>query len=181
MISTKRLDLIPATRDLTRAALDDVPRLGSMLQAVVPPTWPPHLLDRPPLEFTLRKLEQGPEEGGWWLYFVVLRAPARTLIGSAGYKGRPDDDGTVELGYGIVADHQRRGYASEATHGLLAHAFAVPTVRRVIAETLPDLAPSIGVMTKCGFHFIGDGSEPGVIRYEITRGEWQGSSGQSPP
>ena len=39
----------------------------------------------------------------------------------------------------------------------------------MIAETLPGLMPSIGVLRKCGFRFIGDGSEPGVIRYELTR------------
>jgi RimJ/RimL family protein N-acetyltransferase len=39
----------------------------------------------------------------------------------------------------------------------------------VIAETLPELTPSIGVLGKCGFHLIGEGSEPGVIRFELTR------------
>ena len=31
---------------------------------------------------------------------------------------------------------------------------------------------SIGVLRKCGFRLIGEGSEPGVIRYEITRDEY---------
>jgi ribosomal-protein-alanine N-acetyltransferase len=99
----------------------------------------------------------------------------RTLIGSAGYKGPPSADGMVEVGYGIVRDHQRQGYASEAVRGLVAHAFALPTVRRVIAETLPELIPSIGVLRKCGFRFIGNGSEPGVIRFELTRAEYTAS------
>jgi len=51
----------------------------------------------------------------------------------------------------------------------LAHAFAVPSVMRVIAETLPTLEASIAVLEKCGFRFIGDGSERGVIRYERLR------------
>jgi RimJ/RimL family protein N-acetyltransferase len=52
---------------------------------------------------------------------------------------------------------------------LIGRAFAFPDVRRVIAETLPELTPSIGVLRKCGFRFIGEGSEPGVIRFAITR------------
>ena len=96
----------------------------------------------------------------------------RTLIGSAGYKGPPSPDGTVEVGYGIMRDHQRQGYASETVRGLLEHAFAVPAVHRVIAETLPKLSPSIGVLHKCGFRLIGDGSEPGVIRFELTSAEY---------
>ena len=171
MITTARLDLVPATIDLTRAALDDAPGLGVALNATVPPTWPPELLDRPALEFTLDVLRRHPDQAGWWLYFVVLRASAgtRTLIGSVGYKGPPREDGTVEVGYGIVEDHRRHGYASEATRALISRAFSYPPTRRVTAETFPELTASIGVMRSCGLSFIGDGSEPGVICYELTR------------
>jgi RimJ/RimL family protein N-acetyltransferase len=171
VIATKRLDLIPATQELLRSALDDQDALGAALRARVPPTWPPEYLDRPALEYTVERLNEGPDQSGWWLHFVVLRAGAggRLLIGSAGYKGPPAADGTVEVGYGIVRDQRRRGYASEAVRGLLARAFALRTVRRVIAETLPELLPSIGVLRGCGFRLIGEGSEPGVIRFELTR------------
>jgi len=43
----------------------------------------------------------------------------------------------------------------------------------VIAETLPELTPSIGVLRKCGFELIGEGSEPGVIRFERTRAAYE--------
>jgi len=171
VLVTDRLDLVPATLELTRAAISDLLALGQGLRATVPPSWPPDLLDRPALKFTLDKLRKGPTQANWWLYFVVLRADAdsRVLIGSVGYKGPPSRDGTVEVGYGILPEYQHRGYASEAVRALLARAFALPTVHRVIAETLPDLTASIGVMTKCGFTFIGEGSERGVIRYELPR------------
>jgi ribosomal-protein-alanine N-acetyltransferase len=179
LIVTDRLHLVPATIELTRAALDGEHALGTSLGAGVPTTWPPEFLDPPSLRFTLDRLAEGPEQMGWWLHFVVLPrgVAGRTLIGSAGYKGPPSADGTVEVGYGIVRDHQRRGYASEAVRGLLSHAFELPAVHRVIAETLPELAPSIGVLCKCGFRLIGDGSEPGVIRYELTRAEYSAGKG----
>ena len=73
-----------------------------------------------------------------------------------------------------ISPGQGRGAAgsSEAVRGLLGRAFADPVVRTVIAETLPELTPSIGVLAKCGFHLIGEGSEPGVIRFELTRAEY---------
>jgi [ribosomal protein S5]-alanine N-acetyltransferase len=171
MIATERLELIPATVALARAALDGDVALAARLGVVVPATWPPEFLDPPALEFTLDRLTEGAHQAGWWLHFVVLArgAHGRTLIGSAGYKGPPSPDGTVEVGYGIVPDHQRQGYASETVRALLEHAFAVPAVHRVIAETFPELTPSIGVLRNCGFRLVGDGSEPGVIRFEITR------------
>ena len=75
--------------------------------------------------------------------------------------------------YGIVAEHQRQGYATEAVHGLVAHAFRRPEVERVIAETLPELVASIGVLAKCGFEPIDERSEPGVVRYALTRAAWR--------
>jgi [ribosomal protein S5]-alanine N-acetyltransferase len=171
VISTQRLELIPATPDLLAAALEAPAALEAALNARVPPSWPPEFLDPPALEFTRDRLAETPGDGTWWMYFIVLPAGRneRVLIGTAGYKGPPAADGTVEIGYGIVTEHQRRGYASEAARGLVARAFREAGVRRVIAETLPELAPSIGVLRKCGFELIGEGSEPGVIRFELTR------------
>jgi RimJ/RimL family protein N-acetyltransferase len=174
VIVTDRLELVPATLESTRAALAGTEELRTSLGASVPSSWPPMFLDAASLTFTLDRLAEGPEQAGWWLYFIVLKSgEGRTLIGSGGYKGPPTTDGTVEVGYGIVSDHQRRGYASEATRGLVARAFAAPGVRRAIAETLPDLIPSIGVLEKCGFRLTGEGSEPGVIRFELLRSDWR--------
>ena len=175
MIVTPRLELVSATPELTRAAMGGGRDLGARLGATVPSSWPPIYLDDPALEFMLARLEEGPAQAGWWFYFTLLVPPGggRVLIGGVGYKGPPSPEGTVEVGYGIVSEHQRRGYASEAVNGLLEHAFARPDVRSVIAETLPELKPSIGVLRRSGFRPIGAGSEPGVIRFELTRAEYE--------
>lgn len=170
MIQTERLELVPVTVELTQAALEGDPALATSLQAAVPASWPPIYLDSPALEFIRDRLTEAPDQAEWWLYFALIPdgPGGRTLIGCAGYKG-PPADGTVEVGYGIVEEYQRRGYASEAVRALVARAFASPGVRRVIAETYPALIPSIGVLRKCGFRLIGDGSEPGIIRFELPR------------
>ncbi|HJX83280.1 MAG TPA: GNAT family protein [Candidatus Angelobacter sp.] len=85
----------------------------------------------------------------------------------------PSPDGTAEVGYSIVPEFQRQGYAPEATKALIAWAFGHPQVTRVIAHTLPELQPSIRVMEKNGFTFTGAGEEPGTIRYDLTREDWQ--------
>jgi len=182
MIVTERLDLVPATTGSVRAALDGAVALSGALKARVPDTWPPEYVDDAALQFTIARLEEDPSAAGWWMYFMVLRGapPAgRVLIGTGGFSGPPSPDGTVEVGYGIVNEYQRRGYATEAVGGMLAHAFAFPAVSRVMAETLPALEPSIGVLKKCGFSFIGDGSGPGIIRFELTRGSY-GRPGGAP-
>jgi len=167
-IRTARLELVRATIGTVEAAIEGGARLGELLGARVPAGWPPDLLDEAALRFTADRLRESADDAGWWLRFVLLAGEPKTLIGVAGYKG-PPAEGAVEIGYGIVGDRQRRGYATEAAEALVRRAFGDPRVERVIAETLPGLIPSIGVLEKCGFTRVAESSEPGVIRYERRR------------
>jgi ribosomal-protein-alanine N-acetyltransferase len=119
----------------------------------------------------LASLEKArPHDAGWNLWFCILREP-RTLVGNAGFKGRPQG-GLAEIGYSMLEAHQRNGYCTEAVRALLDWAFQDPGVRTIVAHTLPGLTPSIGVMEKCGFVFAGDGPiEDGMptIRYQLSR------------
>ena len=54
------------------------------------------------------------------------------------------------LYWAISPAHQRRGYATEAAHAMIAYAFAELGLARVVATTSYDNAPSIGVMRKVG-------------------------------
>jgi RimJ/RimL family protein N-acetyltransferase len=171
-ILTERLELVAATPDLIRAALVDDAYLGKCLEARIPATWPPEFYEPMGLEYTLQQLEAGPEQAGWWLHFFVLRSASwdeRVLIGTGGYKGPPTEDGTVEIGYTIASEFQRQGYATEASRGLVSHAFTFPEVKGVVAETFTDLAASIGVLEKIGFRFLADGEEAGIIWFELRR------------
>jgi mannose-6-phosphate isomerase-like protein (cupin superfamily) len=52
---------------------------------------------------------------------------------------------------------------------LVTWAFAHPDVRRVVAQTLPELRSSIRVLEKSGFTFIGPGFEEGALLFERLR------------
>ena len=170
------LHLLCCTAELLRAEGDDRARFGALLDAAVPESWPPELYDDDARRWTLNVVESAPETEGWWMYYLVRDAgdAPREVIGVGGYKSPPDATGTVEIGYGVVPEQRRRGYASMAVRALLRRAFAFPEVDRVTAETLPELAPSIGVLEKAGFTLAeGEGSEPGVIRFELPRDRWK--------
>ena len=182
-ITTQRLTLVPGTPELGRAELRSLAELAALLGARVPAGWPPELYDTAAIEYSVAQLEGDPEQAGWSFYYFILcdrRGAEPVLVGAGGYKGKPSAEGTVEIGYSIVAEYQRRGLATEAAAALVAHAFRDARVSRVIAETLPGLAPSIGVLRKNGFRLIGDGSEPGVIRFELTRAEYERHATASP-
>ncbi len=172
-LHTDRLRLTAATPAMLKAELSDGVHLAELLEADVPAGWPPDLLDEAAVQYTLDKTEQGPEQVGWWMWFVILTEHHQhTLIGGAGYKGPPDEQGSVEIGYGIVPEFQRHGYGTEAAKALIRRAFDDDAIKLVIAETLPELEASIKVMNKCGMSFLGEGEEQGEIRYGVTREAW---------
>jgi RimJ/RimL family protein N-acetyltransferase len=108
-----------------------------------------------------------------WVHgFAVVHRERGSVIGSAGYKGPPDDEGMVEIAYGIVPAFQGRGYATEAAHALMEFAFDSGRVRLVRAHTAPTPNASTRVLAKCGFTHIGEVEDPEdgrVWRWERTR------------
>lgn len=163
--------LIPSTAESARAELESAEALGRVLRVEIDPSWPPELYDRPAVEWNLRMLEDDPDSAGWGTWYFGLRrvgAPV-LLIGAGGYKGKPSDAGEVEIGYSILAAHQGRGHGTAAAAQLVDRALEDPQVKCVLAETIPELTASIKVLERNGFRFMGEGSEPGVIRYEFKR------------
>lgn len=178
-IHTPRLTLLPGSFALLRAELEDRAALADMLDADIPDSWPPELYDADATRFMLDWYASHPAEPGWGFYYVIENSNmpgARGLaVGAGGYKGGPDDSGAVEIGYSIVPERRRRGYAREAVEAWLANAFDDQRVNHVVAQTLPELTPSIGVLVATGFSFDGAGSDPGepsAIRYVINRGAY---------
>ena len=174
-IETSRLLLVPATPAALRAELVGREALAEVLGVEVPESWPPELYDADAVRWTLAALEEGRGADGWSFYYVIERptpgAPAR-LCGGGGFVGIPDATGTVEVGYSIVPERRRRGYAREMVEACVAWAFAHPEVSRVIAHTLPHLITSIRVLESTGFAFVGPHAAAGeadAIRYERRR------------
>ena len=90
-----------------------------------------------------------PEQFEWFaIWMIELKDGAH--IGDLSFKGL-NEDGSVEIGYGISKGYRGRGYASEAVGAAVSWALEQPGVTRVEAETEPDNAASRQVLKKCGF------------------------------
>jgi ribosomal-protein-alanine N-acetyltransferase len=179
LLETERLLLIPATVEVLRCDLESRAALAAALDAEVPESWPPDLYDRAAIEWSIEAYRTGQISPDWGVYYFAERprpGGLPRLVGLSGFKGKPDARGTVEIGYGVLPEFRRRGYAREAVGAMLRWAFTLPEVERVIAHTLKDLAPSIGVLTSSGFTFVGAGcdpSEPDAIQYELRRVDFE--------
>jgi len=62
-------------------------------------------------------VDEDPPSTFWGSYLFLLKDRS-ALVGSGGYKGEPSD-GIVEVGYEIAPGYQNRGFATEATRGMI--------------------------------------------------------------
>jgi ribosomal-protein-alanine N-acetyltransferase len=113
----------------------------------VSPAWIAHLRSAP-----------GPDP--WTLGFAIVHRDDDRVIGSAGFKGAPDDDGVVEIAYGIAPSYEGCGYATEAARALVAFALERVDVTSVRAHTKPENNSSGRVLAKCGFQQLGEVMDP---------------------
>jgi RimJ/RimL family protein N-acetyltransferase len=100
------------------------------------------------------------EPGDYWALGFDIRLHDGPPIGMLGFKGPPDGEGAVELGYGIDPDQQGQGYATEAVEALVAFALSKDKVSKVRAHTKPENTASQRVLIKCGFDRQGMVEEP---------------------
>jgi ribosomal-protein-alanine N-acetyltransferase len=142
-VQTKNLELVPKTLEEVYAAIE----------AMTP-------ADRAELSADWLALLQASTSADEWTHgFSLVLRDSDTVVGSAGFKG-PPADGVVEIAYGLSPEYQGKGYATEAAEALTAYAFQTGKVRVVRAHTLPESNASTRVLTKCGFHRIGEVIDP---------------------
>src|SRR4051812_49385168 len=148
VIDTPRLRLM---LESTEAVLARIERMSPEDRAEVSPEW----LAR------MRRMSPSP----WTHGFAMAERVSGMTVGSCGFKGPPDDDGVVEIAYGVDAEHRGRGYAKEAAAGLVEHALGAGA-RVVRAHTRPEIGASAHVLMSCGFAAIGDVMDPedGLVR-----------------
>ncbi|HEY9907597.1 MAG TPA: GNAT family N-acetyltransferase [Thermosynechococcaceae cyanobacterium] len=122
----------------------------------------------------IAQLRFAPSPNPWTHSFAIVLKTSDAVIGSCGYKGSPSSDQVVEIAYGVNADHQGRGYATEAAEALTRYALENSQVRLVYAHTRPEENASTRVLTKCGFRWVGEVNDPedGLVwRWVRTGGE----------
>jgi [ribosomal protein S5]-alanine N-acetyltransferase len=172
---TDRLDLAAATVEQLEAELEDPQRFANLIGAVVLPSWPPGEYDRHAISYFHERLsEGGASAAGWYVWYAIRRTTAdcpATLVAGGGYFGPPLPDGTVEIGYSVVPEWRRHGYATELVEALVKRAFDQPSVCRILAEAEVANVASIGVLTRCGFRRMGTGREPHYDRFQRDRGQ----------
>ncbi|NLD50700.1 MAG: GNAT family N-acetyltransferase, partial [Clostridiaceae bacterium] len=74
----------------------------------------------------------------------------RSIVGDGGFKGDPNENGEIDIGYGIVKSKRRKGYGFEAVSELIRWGFTNSNVRCITADCLNDNEASIKLLEKLG-------------------------------
>jgi ribosomal-protein-alanine N-acetyltransferase len=131
-IETTRLKLIPFTKEICEAALRSSTAVLTEIGIAAGHGWPDaDTLDTLPR--ILKNLNKVQSPSGFESWMVLLKHN-NMLIGDIGFKGLPNSDGELDLGYGIIANEQKKGFAKEAASGLVEWAFRQAGVKVITAS-----------------------------------------------
>jgi RimJ/RimL family protein N-acetyltransferase len=161
VIHTERLELIALTPGVMRASLEgNRSQAERLLGASLPSGWPDaHYQGL--LALRLRQIESDPMLQPWVLRALMLRTSCE-VIGHIGCHAAPGADylqqvspGAVEFGYRVLPAFRRRGYAREASLGLMHWAHRSHGVSKFVVSIRPDNAASQALAAQLGFTRIG--------------------------
>lgn len=117
-----------------------------------------------------------------YYYGMIVRKDTSEGIGIAGFTEdtHPEEKG-LEFSWFILPEHQKNGFASEITRGILRYAFEVLKKDRLFGETHPDNPASNRVLEKLNFKNIGIRHQSydflpcfdRQVIWEYRRADWQ--------
>ena len=151
---TARLQLVPLTVETGRAVL-----AGDFSCLETAEGWP----HEDTLDAIRMAVGPGPRSLVW---LVTLEG---VVIGDCGTVGPLGAGGEIEIGHGLAAEHQGRGYGTEVVEALSSWLRTRPGVRRVVAETLAGNVPSRRALERAGFEL--ERSEDDLVWYALPNKE----------
>lgn len=170
MIETNRLRLVRWNEDLFQAILDNnLVKLGELLDCETPKQWTTFADMSDALPFFYEEFKKN---GNYWGSFFTVHKADRQLLGTCGFKGGPNQTDRVEIGYEIHEAYRQQGLASEAAQGLVDFALGHAEIKRVWAHTLAHENPSVSLLKKLGFQFVGlfnDPEDGDIWRFELVK------------
>lgn len=173
-ITTPRLVLrAPENTDVEAlVAIGNNPRIAENTASL------PHPYGKADARAWLERMRSKPSGKGRG-FVVCLRDTRETLIGCAGWGDVPGLD-LPQIGYWIGETYWNRGFATEAAHAVIDHAFTIGKLDRVGCGCRVTNAASRRVIEKCGFqydgfglvHFRSHGGSLPVSKYQMDRTAW---------
>ncbi len=91
-----------------------------------------------------------PEYHLWYTIWEIILLEKNIVVGDCLFKGPPDYNGCIEIGYGIYPPYRQKGYMTEALIEFISWAFNNPLVKEIKAEVEKTNISSIKTLKKIG-------------------------------
>lgn len=167
-IDTARLKLVSCDSKMLSMLIEDSTRFESYYNLCLELNWTSFGMD--PLNYSLTQLAD-PAQANWWTYLPVIKN-GNSVIGTCGFKGKPNESNIVEIGYEVAPAFRRNAYGLEIAQALIREAFHKHHVSAVIAHTLAEENASTAILKNCGMKFIAAMEDPedGLIwKWQLDR------------
>lgn len=117
-LETKRLRLVPMTYDFILKVIKNDLSAYELLGATKTETWPEATDIKDILHILRDTLKNKPKPDGFDAWLFISKENG-TIVGDGGFKGSPDENGIIDMGYAIIECQRRKGFALEAVSALL--------------------------------------------------------------
>ncbi|MFP3593438.1 GNAT family N-acetyltransferase [Chryseobacterium sp. SIMBA_038] len=99
--------------------------------------------------------------------WMIIKKDTLEIIGDAGFKGFNINQQNIDIGYGIIKEERRKGYAEEAVTELMKWAFSTEIVKEITARCALENLSSINLLRK--LHFIETKVDQEMIHWSLQR------------
>ena len=146
---TQRLILIPFTMQICNHIIDgdfsDLYKMGLKKGK----SWPDNdvIETLPKIINNLSKVEAPTGFESW----MIVKNDTSEIIGDVGFKGYNYQEENIDIGYGIIQEERRNGYAEEAALALIKWAFSNENIKEITARCLIENVSSIQLLKKMKF------------------------------
>ncbi|MBN2733731.1 MAG: GNAT family N-acetyltransferase [Methanomicrobiaceae archaeon] len=167
LLKTKRLTLIPVTKDILRYEQTKNILPDSLSEIFIPENWPHESITKDVLEVFLSLLNENRLYNFYWIF--EKEAGEQILIGSGGFIVH--DNGDYELGYSILKQYENQGYATEAVKATIKWLTDSEFDKNIFAKTEAENYPSIRILKKSGFYKSGFEENTNLLIYSYSKKE----------
>jgi RimJ/RimL family protein N-acetyltransferase len=169
ILGAPRLTLLALDQRLAALQASSRTAFFNAIAVVHEARWPPDPFGQYYCDWARENLDLDPDGVGWYGWAMLANEgehrPPR-IVGIAALLGRPDDDGDVELAFGVTPEMEGRGYGAEAVRAL-AHWALANGARRVLAHLDPEDPFATHTLATSGFADTGEPPYPGVARWAL--------------
>lgn len=156
-IETDRLILLPFTKKICEETLNNSFQELGIIGITPSYGWPDaDTLDTLPR--ILNNLNKVIAPSGFESWMVIHK-DTNSVIGDIGFKGLPNESGEIDLGYGIITNERRKGYAKEAAFGIIDWAFKQSPVKAITANCSKENSGSQRVLRSLKFETVEEDAE----------------------